>query len=136
MSFSDDQQGGVDYTRSERSLRYARVGGVEYGSRLFPSAGEAAPTAGALALTVGPNPTAGPTTVRYARGTSGPVRLAVADVLGREVAVLAEGDRGAGPHEAAFDAGRLAPGRLAPCLYLARLVAGGQTVTRRLTVAR
>jgi hypothetical protein len=62
---------------------------------------------------------------------AGPVRLAVYDALGREVAVVAEGWRAAGAHEAALDAAALPAG-----VYLARLTAGARTATRRLTVAR
>ncbi|HIL58420.1 MAG TPA: T9SS type A sorting domain-containing protein, partial [Rhodothermales bacterium] len=61
----------------------------------------------------------------------GAVRLAVYDLLGREVAVLAEGTRPAGAHTARFDSRALAAGA-----YLVRLDAGGQSATRRLTVVK
>lgn len=79
-----------------------------------------------------PNPLASAATIRYTLAEAAPVRLAVFDVAGREVAVLAEGVRAAGEHEARFEADGLPSG-----LYLYRLEAEGRVVeTRSLTVAR
>ena len=78
-----------------------------------------------------PNPLGGPGTVRYDLAVSGPVRLSVYDLLGREVAVLADGERAAGTYGVALDAGRLAPGA-----YVVRLTAGPVVQSRRLTVVR
>lgn len=78
-----------------------------------------------------PNPSAGSTTLVYELAEEAAVRLAVYDVLGREVALLVDGARGAGAHEAVLDASRLTPG-----LYVVRLHAGPLVQTRRLTVAR
>ena len=50
---------------------------------------------------------------------------------GREVAVVADGMRPAGAHTATVDTQALPSG-----VYVARLTAGAQTVTRRFTVAR
>jgi hypothetical protein len=96
-----------------------------------PVASEPA-AAGDLALALVPSPV-GPSggRVRYETPEAGRVRLTVSDVLGRQVAVLVDGVQGAGPHSAALDAGRLAPG-----VYVVRLEAGGSTVVRRVTVAR
>ena len=95
-------------------------------------AGEAGvPLAAGALLAPAPNPAAGWTTLRYSLAEPGPVRLAVVDLLGREVAVLAEGAQPAGRHEARLDAGRLAPG-----VYVVRLTAGLAVEARRLTVAR
>ncbi len=77
------------------------------------------------------SPVSGTTAVRYALATAGNVRLAVYDVLGREVAVLAEGARTAGENVATLEAGRLATGA-----YVLRLQAGDAAVTRLVTVAR
>ncbi|HLA62820.1 MAG TPA: T9SS type A sorting domain-containing protein [Rhodothermales bacterium] len=87
--------------------------------------------AAALALSIMPNPVAGSGLVRYVLPTAGVVRVALYDVLGREVALLADGEQGAGRYDVALDAGRLAPGA-----YLVRLTAGGATLVRRVTVAR
>lgn len=91
-----------------------------------------APT-GALSLdAAAPNPTAGLTRIGYTLSASGPVRLAVYDVLGREVAVLVDTpDATEGRHTAVFDARALAAGA-----YVTRLVAGSATATGRLTVTR
>ena len=49
------------------------------------------------------------------------VRVSLVDVLGREVAVLADGPREAGPHEVAIDGAALRPG-----VYVARVWVDGQ----------
>ena len=114
-------------------LQFARVGGRTYGQPLtsFPSVGEAAPTSGPLSLSVGPNPTAGTTTARYSLAEPGTVRLTVTDVLGREVAVLADGPLPAGSYGAALNAARLAPG-----VYLVRFEVAPHSLTRLITVTR
>ena len=86
---------------------------------------------GALDLRAAPNPARGATTRSFALDRSGPVRLAVFDALGREVAVVARGVQTAGRHEARIDAGRRAPG-----VYLARLTSEGTSMSRVLTVVR
>ena len=97
------------------------------------TATQPAPAETALALSVFPNPTAGQATLRYALPDAGRFRLALYDVLGREVAALAEGDGAAGLDEAALDARALG---LAPGLYLARLETAAGAVTTQVTVAR
>ncbi|HEX9950767.1 MAG TPA: alpha-amylase family glycosyl hydrolase [Rubricoccaceae bacterium] len=89
------------------------------------------PETGTLALEAFPNPTASRAAVRYALAEASDVTLAVYDVLGRRVAVLAEGAQAAGSHTADLNADVLPPG-----LYLVRLVAGDQTRVVPLTVAR
>jgi hypothetical protein len=59
------------------------------------------------------------------------MRLAVYNVLGQEVAVLAQGREPAGRVERHVDLGRLPSGA-----YFVRLTAGGQHRTQRLTVVR
>jgi hypothetical protein len=78
-----------------------------------------------------PNPASGRATLTYLLAESANVRLAVYDMLGREVAVVAKGIRPAGQHEVTLDASRLAPG-----LYVARLTAGDEVATHRLTAIR
>ena len=95
-----------------------------------PTAAEEDPTPAGTTLDVWPNPVQGRAEVRYTAG-AGPVRLAVYDALGREVAVLVDGARAAGEHAAVLDAHGWAPG-----LYVARLRAGEQGETFRFTVAR
>jgi probable HAF family extracellular repeat protein len=78
-----------------------------------------------------PNPAADRVAIRYDLPAAGRVRLEVYDALGREVAVLVDGDLPAGVHEAVLHVGRLAPG-----VYVARLAAGAGQVGRHLVVAR
>lgn len=78
-----------------------------------------------------PNPFNPSTTIRYGVPASGPVRLAVYDLLGREVTVLVQGNQSAGWHEVAFDAGDLPAG-----VYLYRLTAGNNTYVRMLTLLK
>lgn len=93
-----------------------------------------APGAGGVSTTlaaVAPNPTRGAATVRFTLAAPGAVRLSVVDVLGREVAVLADAPHLAGTHAVPFDVSRLAAGT-----YVVRLRAADAVLARRLTVAR
>ena len=63
-----------------------------------------------------PNPFNPSTTIRFGLPESAQVRLAVYDVLGRQVRVLLDGVREAGTHEVVFDASDLPSGT-----YLYRL---------------
>lgn len=74
-----------------------------------------------------PNPFNPQTTIRYTLAEAGPVRLTVFDLLGREVTTLVHGTRLAGSHTATFDATGLPSG-----VYLYRLEAGGQVLTRQM----
>ena len=79
-----------------------------------------------------PNPTASAVTIPVILASATSAWLTVIDVLGREVATHEVGARGPGTHSVAVDTQRLAPG-----LYVARLVVGGEPAgTRRFTVAR
>ena len=78
-----------------------------------------------------PNPSRGGARAPFVLPAESAVRLSVLDMLGREVAVLVDGARAAGRHEARVP-------RLASGVYVVRLlVDGGREVAmRRLTVAR
>ncbi len=78
-----------------------------------------------------PNPFARSTMIGFALPEVADVRLAVYDVLGREVAVLADGIAEAGHHEVAFDGSNLAGG-----VYLVRLEVGAQVQTQRITMLK
>ena len=78
-----------------------------------------------------PNPFSSQAALSFELPAPSAVRLVVYDVLGRAVAVLVDGEREAGRHEAGLDAVRLPPGT-----YFARLEAGGVVQTRRVTVVR
>ena len=78
-----------------------------------------------------PNPSRGAAAVAFSLPAPGPVRLSAFDAAGRRVATLVDGTRGAGRHEARFDAGGLAAG-----VYVLRLETPGGAVSRRATVVR
>lgn len=94
------------------------------------AAEEAAPAAFTLHAPA-PNPMRGPSAVRYDLPGGASVRLAVYDVLGREVVRLEDGPRGAGQHRVPLDASALAPG-----VYVVRIEAGTRVASHRLTVVR
>lgn len=75
-----------------------------------------------------PNPASGRVALSYTMEQAGPRRLTVYDMLGREVAVLADGPAEAGSHVAVWEA------RAAAGSYLARLEAGGRTAVRLVTL--
>ena len=87
---------------------------------------------GGVALTGNyPNPFASATRIGFTLPTPSPVHLAVYDMLGREVAVLASGSRAAGPHEVTWDARSASNG-----VYVYHLSANGQVRTGRMTVLK
>ena len=96
-----------------------------------PTDTEAGPRGAGIDLTAWPNPVRERATVRYAVERPGPVRLAVYDALGREAAVLVDGERAEGEHLAALDAQGWAPG-----LYVARLTGRDHAEAVRFTVVR
>ena len=59
------------------------------------------------------------------------MRIAVYDMLGRQVAVLENGRREDGRHRVTLDGDRLASG-----VYFGRLQIGDQTRTQKMTVVR
>jgi hypothetical protein len=83
-----------------------------------------------------PNPFGGQTTVEYALTERADVRLSVYDVMGRRVAMLAEGARPSGVHSVTWDGTSDGGQQLASGLYLIRLVADGQMATSRITLVR
>ncbi len=113
----------------------ARTSGpARFGLRIEPRGATAteAPAPAAFALTgAAPNPVRASATVRFETPEAAAVRVAVFDVLGREVAVLADGERPAGRHALRLDAARLSAG-----VYVVRMTAGAFTATQTLTVVR
>jgi glucose/arabinose dehydrogenase len=78
-----------------------------------------------------PNPFNPETVIRYQLPEGADVRLAVYDMLGREVALLAEGRMTPGDHQARFDGSALASG-----VYVYRLRAGNLMLTRSMLLLR
>ncbi|GAB5536362.1 MAG: hypothetical protein Rubg2KO_26110 [Rubricoccaceae bacterium] len=85
----------------------------------------------AFSLSAFPNPTTGAASLRFALDAPAMVRLTVYDALGREVAQLAEGTRGAGEHTEVLDTSSFPSG-----VYRIRLEANGQTAAQTLSVVR
>ena len=78
-----------------------------------------------------PNPFNPETAIRYSLAKSENVKLAVYDLLGREVTVLINEKQYAGHHEISFDARNLASG-----VYFYRLSAGSFVDTKRMLVVK
>ncbi|WP_179862149.1 T9SS type A sorting domain-containing protein [Longibacter salinarum] len=78
-----------------------------------------------------PNPVISTSKIRYALPEQANVRVALYDVLGREVRVLEQGARAAREHSVSFDASGLSSG-----VYFIRLEAMGQTKTTRVSVVQ
>jgi hypothetical protein len=75
--------------------------------------------------------TAGDRSVGAGEADAGHVKLAVYDILGREVAVLLDGPMEPGKHEVLFDAGQHSSG-----LYVVRLSSGSFSVARTMLLLR
>ncbi len=82
-------------------------------------------------LALSPNPFNPETVIRYTLAKAGPARVAVYDVRGRRVALLADGLHAAGAHEAVWrgadDGGRALPSGT----YFVRVEADGRVLTRK-----
>ena len=89
------------------------------------------PDDGALELAVAPHPVRHRATLSLTLDAAGPVRVDVADALGRRVMLVHDGPLPAGRHALAFDADGLAPG-----LYIAHVVNQRAMASRQLVVAR
>jgi hypothetical protein len=71
------------------------------------------------------------TELEYDVPEAAPVRIAVYDLLGRQVATLVDRTQTAGTHRVQFDGSGLASG-----VYLVRLVASGTVQTQRVSLVR
>jgi hypothetical protein len=78
-----------------------------------------------------PNPFNPETTIRYELRTAGHARLAVYDMLGRRVTLLADESLPAGHYDVSWDAGAFASG-----IYLIRLEHDGRAYTRTATLLK
>jgi len=92
---------------------------------------EGAIPAGFALLQSYPNPFNPTTTIEYHVPVSGFVKLSVFDILGREIAVLVDGNVQAGKHKVTFDASGFAAG-----LYFYRMQAGKFQETRKLILLK
>jgi len=94
------------------------------------NAGGSPPTAFQL-LQNYPNPFNPSTTIRYGLPNRAHVTLTVFNTLGQQVALLQLGEQQAGYHEVTFDAAGMSSG-----VYLYRMEAGSDVVTKRLLLVR
>jgi hypothetical protein len=78
-----------------------------------------------------PNPFNPGTVVPFELASAGPVRLAVYDVTGRQVALLANTTMAAGRHSVAWDASGLPSG-----VYVIQLRAGGKQFVSKATLLK
>ncbi|MGQ9853430.1 MAG: T9SS type A sorting domain-containing protein, partial [Candidatus Oleimicrobiaceae bacterium] len=78
-----------------------------------------------------PNPFNPVTTIAFDVATHGAVRLEVYDLLGRRITTLVDAPLAPGRYRVQFDASGLPSGT-----YFCRLVAQGQVMTRKMTLAR
>ena len=83
-----------------------------------------------------PNPARGSTLLSYALPRAGRVRLALYDVTGRRVRVLADGEREAGDQSVVWDLRDDGGRAVSAGLYLARLEAGGHLFIQRVLALR
>ncbi len=82
-------------------------------------------------ISVNPNPFNPETALSYKLQAASNVKLAVYDIAGREVALLAEGFYPAGTHQAVWDASAMASG-----VYFARLQAGDEVRTVKMLLVK
>jgi mannose/cellobiose epimerase-like protein (N-acyl-D-glucosamine 2-epimerase family) len=95
------------------------------------AAAGALPTEAALEQNY-PNPFNPSTLIRFSLPRGADIRLSVYDLLGREVALLSQGETSAGMHEVRFDAPGLASGVYIARLTLGEPAAGPAVLTRRM----
>ncbi len=109
--------------------RYALVDPAEYEAGLEQDiiVDGAAP----ITLQNSPNPFNPSTSIRFTIPADAPVRLAVYDLLGRELSVLVNGRLSAGSHQVHFDGATLPSG-----VYVYQLTAGGRSVTRTMHLVK
>jgi hypothetical protein len=82
-------------------------------------------------LPAAPNPFNPQTTIRYDLGASGPVRLSLHDLAGREVRVLLDARQAAGSHHLQLNAANLASG-----IYVLRMQSKGTTSQQKLLLLK
>ncbi|MBD3236390.1 MAG: hypothetical protein GF330_06790 [Candidatus Eisenbacteria bacterium] len=96
----------------------------------------AAPPVRSLALRLGPDPFRTQLGLRYVLPRDGAVRLAIFDLTGRRIRLLAEGMQRAGVHTRVWDGRDQSGRRLGSGVYFARLQLDDQRVARRCLLVR
>jgi len=92
--------------------------------------------AGPRLAPVRPNPFNPTATVEFTLPSAGAIRLAVYDVTGRLIAVLADGEWAAGSHTLSWNGKDKGGHDVGSGVYLLRLDAGGRTATRKMVVVK
>jgi hypothetical protein len=130
--------GAHEHWNDSLHMQYSRNLGTGNGIELVTgdavtSVTEAQPTLADLAMLYQnyPNPFNPSTVVRYQVPVANMVRLAVYDMLGREVSVLVDERKGPGSYEVQFNGSGLASG-----VYICRLTTGHSDQTRKLLLLR
>ena len=120
----------VTLTSNAQGGEQTATAGTESAAMAATAESEAA--AGEPVLTgVRPNPFNPATVVQFSLPEALQARIAVYDMLGREVALLTDARLDAGLHEVRFDASALPSG-----VYLVRMVAGAHVSTERITLLK
>ena len=129
----------LDFTASDASttVRLSGLDASQWGPALdsmkveLVSAGVPGSATALAFAPVSPDPVRGVGRMRFTLAQAGHVRLAVHDIQGRQVALLANADLPAGPNGIDFSPSAW---NASPGLYLATLQAGGRTIVRRFSV--
>ena len=129
-----EHQNSSGYSFSSSSLEYARVGGTEYGTSVYSTAGEGSSLGGVqrpprATLSVLPNPTLGSAAAVLNVPADGAVRVTLYDMMGREVDRVFDGSVSAGEHRFPLEVSDLAPG-----VYVARALGATWFTTTRVVV--
>jgi hypothetical protein len=118
----------------DSSWQFASTWGTAYLGSAIVTGVEESPTAVPYRFELAqnyPNPFNPTTKIQYTLKNSGIVRLAVYDLLGREVAVLVNGVRTAGSYEVTFSRPDLGSG-----VYFYKLQTGGQVITKKMVLMK
>ncbi|MDQ1265105.1 MAG: hypothetical protein QG635_255 [Bacteroidota bacterium] len=92
---------------------------------------EAPPQINDVSLLIRPNPSSGEVTIDYEVERRGHIRLLVTDLLGRQVALLADEEKEAGRYEAKFSTQGLSGG-----VYMCRMTSSGSTKLIKIMVMK
>jgi hypothetical protein len=133
----------LSFAAQQTNSSYGRSvdGGVQWRAFSVPTPGARNSTTGVAAegpvpLTFAleqnyPNPFNPATRIRFQIPEVGRIKLAVYDLLGREVAVLVDERKNAGRHEVTWDASAFPTG-----MYICRMIAGNSVAVRKLLLIR